>query len=244
MDVPRGISQVLQCFLWTMLTDIPRRPYVAGLIKHLWHRICHDPSQVLSLQGDLFWMPIIAQWRHVQAGSFHNLLHTVTRQLNSPCTSGEWGIHLATLTRQDEALSLSTHMIIPISIAADMHTLQDGVDAWEHSISRPLLHTPSETLFLSIERPCIRLQGDADAAEPAHRFQPVMGASVWMPGTTLEGHLGCIRYFQYELRTLLQGRSPGDESQADYSVMHWQMGKNTETATLMALIKYVMQFSD
>ena len=33
-------------------------------------------------------------------------------------------------------------------------------------------------------------------------------------------------------------------SQADYSVMHWQMGKNTETATLMALIKYVVQFSD
>ena len=75
VDEPRGISQVLQCFLWTMHTDHRRRSHAAGLIKHLWHRICHDPSRALPLRGDLFWMPLVA----LQTGSIHGLLHAVLR---------------------------------------------------------------------------------------------------------------------------------------------------------------------
>ena len=58
-----------------------------------------------------------------------------------------------------EAVGRLTQMVIPLCVTKHMRTLQDGVDVWEQSIGRPLLHIPSETLFLSIERPCIRLQG-------------------------------------------------------------------------------------
>ena len=77
--------------------DHQHRPHVSGLIKHLWHRICKDPSHVLQLKGDLFWMPIAQQWRNVQVPSILGLVLMLDGLLPGSCAAGEWGLHLATL---------------------------------------------------------------------------------------------------------------------------------------------------
>ena len=184
-----GLSQVLQCLLWTVQLDPHRRPLASGLIKHLWHRVSTQPMQVISLRGDLFWAPIARQWRAVQVPSTLYLLSQILSHLSAVCTTGEWGLHLATGARSTQATACHRQMILPLCIRRGMCTVQDGVDAWDYSIGRPCLHVPSETLFLSIECPCIFLQGDADADELMLSFSPRLGDAVWMPGVSGLGHL-------------------------------------------------------
>ena len=118
-------------------------------------------------------------------------------------------------------------MIIPLCIRRGMYTVQDGVDAWECSIGRPCLHVPSETLFLSIERPCIFLQGDADADELALSFSPRLGDSVWMPGVTGQGILVKL---QYEIRSLIFSEGAGPNFA--YHALHWTWKQKATTAML------------
>ena len=79
-----------------------------------------------------------------------------------------------------------------------------------------------------------------DAEEPAHRLQPQLGDSIWMPGVTPEGHV--IR-FQYEVRTLVYW-SDASTARATYHALHWQKRARPHTAMLMALISLLLQFSD
>ena len=222
-----GLSQVLQCLLWTVQLDPHRRPLASGLIKHLWHRVCNHPMQVIPLRGDLFWAPIARQWRAVQVPSTLYLLSQLLSHLSAVCTTGEWGLHLATGALSTQATVCHRQMIIPLCIRRGMCTVQDGVDAWECSIGRPCLHVPSEMLFLSIERPCIFLQGDADAEELMLSFSPRLGDSVWLPGVTGQGNLIKVHY---EIRSLIYSEDTGPSSA--YHALHWTWKQKAPTAML------------
>ena len=222
-----GLSQVLQCLLWTVQLDQQRRPLASGLIKHLWHRICKHPTQVLPLRGDLFWAPIARQWRAVQVPSTLCLISQLLSQISAVCTTGEWGLHLANRVHPTQATACVRQMIIPMCLRRGMCTVQDGVDAWECSIGRPCLHVPSETLFLSIERPCILLQGDADADELTLSFSPRLGDSVWMPGVTGQGIPIKLRY---EIRSLIFSEGAGPNFA--YHALHWTWRQKENTAVL------------
>ena len=222
-----GLSQVLQCLLWTVQLDQQRRPLASGLIKHLWHRICKHPTQVLPLRGDLFWAPIARQWRAVQVPSTLCLISQLLSQISAVCTTGEWGLHLANRVHPTQATACVRQMIIPMCLRRGMCTVQDGVDAWECSIGRPCLHVPSETLFLSTERPCILLQGDADADELTLSFSPRLGATVWMPGVTGQGIPIKLRY---EIRSLIFSEGAGPNFA--YHAMHWTWRQKENTAVL------------
>ena len=77
-----------------------------------------------------------------------------------------------------------------------------GMQHWQ---AMPALY-PRRRLFLSIERPCILLQGDADADELTLSFSPRLGDSVWMPGVTGQGIPIKLRY---EIRSLIFSEGAG-----------------------------------
>ena len=183
--------------------------------------------QVIQLRGDLFWAPIARQWRAVQVPSTLYLLSQLLSHLSAVCTTGEWGLHLATGALSTQATACHRQMIIPLCIRRGMCTVQDGVDAWDCSIGRPRLHVPSETLFLSIERPCIFLQGDADADELMLSFSPRLGDSVWLPGVTGQGNLIKVHY---EIRSLIYSEDTGPSSA--YHALHWTWKQKAPTALL------------
>ena len=70
-------------------------------------------------------------------------------------------MHLQTFDLTLKDSYCSRIMLIPLCIQAlqPQLSLQEHVDAWKHCIGRPRLHGCAETVHLSLESPCICLQG-------------------------------------------------------------------------------------
>ena len=170
-DGPLGLSVALQCLLWPMWQDPGRQGSTPGLVKHLWKRIIQAPRAALHLRSDRFWMPLASRWCSVQAHPTA-LLRLMLSHFSSSQTSGEWGLHLPTFGLTPEATLRSNIMLLPLCVYAPSLTLQERVDVWATCIGRPILYGCADTVHLSLEDICIRVQGCRDASWPFIRPHP------------------------------------------------------------------------
>ena len=222
-----GCSAILQSLLWPMSMDPDRQCYVPGLIKHLSRRIIQAPDVALYLRGDLFWLPVAVKWQFVQAVHPTTLLRILLETFSASLDTGEWGLHLETADLDLQAAHRSRVMLIPLCVRPEPLSLQELVDAWEHSIGRPRLHGCAEIVYLSLELPCIRVQGSCDAQWPYIRPHPMTGSQVWLPSFS---PYGTFTHYIYEVRTLLyRARSAAKDSSS--IALHW-CGQNRTHAPL------------
>ena len=158
-------------------------------------------------------------------------LSNICGTFSSSLSSGEWGVHLSTFGPVPEATLRSHIMLLPLCVSAPSLTLQERVDAWASSIGRPILYGCADTIHLSLEDICIRVQGIRDASWPLIRPLPQLADSLWLPGLSNDGTF--IQY-QYEIRTLVYQNS-SEAFGLSYTAEHWSSQKLSRSALSPAI---------